>query len=512
MVDAVAARLTSVQRSIGTEATLGGLLLVGFSGLYLVLAPSTTPLTSLEIYNDKRLWQVAVLTATGLVLLGSRSTRRQWLSTFSALPLLARLGLGVVVGLGLLSVAAAPSWFYAATEVGHFVLLFVLAGVVATVVRQSSERAEAVLLGAVVLSALLYAVHFSVSYAMSVAWPALDVGRESISGFANTRHFNQYQTWTLPLLGATVLAVPARRRGVQGVVFFLTALWWTLILASNVRGTVVAMGFAAVGVGVLFRNRAVRWLGVQAAAFVAGAVLYYIAFYLVGETAPQVANRLAQEGGYVWRLERWTTCLEMAATHPWLGAGPMHFAWAPFRLASGAHPHNALMQWLAEWGVLSTALVSGLILWAGVRWLRQERNGNATSNTDTAVRVGLVASVVAATAHAMVSGLLVMPVSQVLLAWTGGWAWGRYRHAGAGAFPGRSAKRHLVFGFVIVAATAMVTSSLWDLSTIAERRTAYRETTDRSRFSPRYWQQGYVGTGERREVETDASPRVESKN
>ena len=476
------------------EGARGAVAIVFLSGLYVVLVPSLTPLTPLDLYNDKRFWQIGLLLAAGAVLLASRSTRRQWIVTFKALPLPARLGLGVVLGMGVLSAALAPAPSYAFLEVGHLVLLFVLAGVVATVVRRSPRRTGALLLGAVVLSAFLYAVHFAVSYGLSVAWPALEVGRGSISGFANIRHFNQYQTWTLPLLGAAVLAIPARQRVGRGVVFFLAALWWTLVLASNVRGTVVALGLAAVGVGLLFRTQAVRWLGVQAAALLAGAGLYFVAFHLVGDAAPQLADRLQQIDGGSRRFQHWATCIELLKTHPWLGVGPMHFAWPPFHFASGAHPHNAFLQWLAEWGLPSTIIMSGLVVWGGGRWMRQEQTASTTdSEMSNAVRVGLVAAVLAGTAHAMVSGLLVMPVSQVLLALVGGWAWGRYRHDEDQTDAPPSVWVHAIFGGLLLGSMLLVGSSLRDLSTIEERRSAFLDTADRSRFSPRYWAQGYIG-------------------
>ena len=108
------------------EGARGAVAIVFLSGLYVVLVPSLTPLTPFDLYNDKRLWQVGVLLAAGAVLLVSRSARRQWIVTFKALPLPARLGLGVVLGMGVLSAALAPAPSYAFLEVGHLVLLFVL--------------------------------------------------------------------------------------------------------------------------------------------------------------------------------------------------------------------------------------------------------------------------------------------------------------------------------------------------------------------------------------------------
>jgi len=106
----------------------------------------------------------------------------------------------------------------------------------------------------------------------------------------------------------------------------------------------------------------------------------------------------------------------------------MHFARLPYRFVTAGSLHNAFLQWLAEWGVLLTGIMSGLAVWGGWRWMSQERRAaEEASSKSSGVQVALVGSVLAA-AHAMVSGLLVMPIiSQVFLALVGGWAWGRYQ-------------------------------------------------------------------------------------
>jgi O-Antigen ligase. len=328
------------------------------------------------------------------------------------------------------SSALAPSSFYAFLEVGHFVLLFLAAGGVAVAVRRAPKQTERFFLGSVAVSVLLYTVYFAVSYGAATVLPSFDIGRETITGFGNVRFFNQYQTWTLPLLAGAVLHF-RRVASRQSALFVLAGLWWTLVLASNVRGTVVAMAIAAVGIWLLFRDRSYRWLGVQVAALLLGGVFYYFLFTLGGGTAPQVVERLG-EVGQSRRLQHWMKCLSMAWADPWLGAGPMHYAWPPNNFAPAAHPHNAFLQWLAEWGVPSTMIMGSLTVWGSWSWMREEmRSAQDATTEENGVRVALVAALLAAGAHAMVSGIIVMPVSQVLLVLIGGWAWGRYRHDGS---------------------------------------------------------------------------------
>jgi putative inorganic carbon (HCO3(-)) transporter len=462
----------------------------GSVGSYILLVPSLSPLPSLRPYVEKRVLEIGLLIITGGLLLASSSARQQWLSVFRSLPRRGCWGLGAVLGLGLVSSAFAPAPFYAFLEVGHFVLLFATAGIVAAAVRRASGRVGPLLLGVVAASAALYAAYFAVGYGMHFAMADIELWPDESTNFTNVRIFNQYQTWTLPLLAGAVLVIPRRWRIARGGVFGVLALWWALVFASNVRGTVVALAVAAIGVGLVFRSKAKRWLAVQAAAVLSGVALYYLLF--PSGTAPPVTDEFADAGEYSWRLQRWRTCLEMAWAHPWLGAGPMHFAWPPFHYAPGASPHSALMQWLAEWGIPSTLMMSGMTIWGGWRWIQQERDRVFGRDRSDPVAVALVASILAGAAHSMVSGLIVAPLSQVVLAVLGGWAWRRYQHE-RDPTPSTSVSAHAVLCVALVASMAIVSVSLRDLSTIKERRMAFVKSVERNVYSPRWWLQGYIG-------------------
>ena len=467
-------------------------LLFWLVGAYVIFVPTLSFLPSLEPFNEKRAVQVGVLIAVAGGLLAVRAARRRWLTTVWRLPLAARWGLGGVLGLGLLSSALAPAPFYALLDVGHFVLLFVAAGVVASEVRRAPTWTQRAILGIVAVSGGLYAVYFVVGYGAHLAVPDIKPWPEGGTNYANIRFFNHYQTWTLPLLAGLSLNLPKRWRVGKGFAFGLVALWWALVFASDVRGTVVAMGVAAIGGGLLFRGRAKKWLLVQAAGVLLGLGLYYLLFS-AGE-APRAADKFGDPAQYARRLRHWRVCLEMAWTHPILGIGPMHFAWIPYPFTEPASPHSALMQWLAEWGVPSTIAMVGLAVWGGWQWMKQERETESTTNeVPDAVSVALVASVLAGAAHSMVSGLTLAPLSQMLLVLVGGWAWGRYRHADRGNEIDVSVRSHVLLGALLLGSMLIVGGSLKDLSTIEERRSAFAEARDRNRLSPRYWAQGYIG-------------------
>lgn len=125
--------------------------------------------------------------------------------------------------------------------------------------------------------------------------------------------------------------------------------------------------------------------------------------------------------------------------------------------------------------------------------MQQEKNGSAAlPNNAATLRVALVASILAGAAYSMISGVLVMPVSQILLVLVGGWAWGRYQFEEQTSPPPSTFAQFLLCGLLIVAVGTVGWRSIQDLSTAEERQSAFAEAVDRRYYSPRYWMQGYI--------------------
>ncbi len=193
-----------------------GVLLLMLICAYIALVPTLSLILSLEPYNEKRVLQVGVLFTAAASVLRVRSVRHRWLEAFGDLPSAARWGLGGVLGLGLLSSALASAPFYAFLEVGHFLLLFGMAGVVVSEVRCAPGWVQWGLLGTVVMSAALYAVYFGVGYASHLAIADVKPWPDGGTNYVNIRIFNHYQTWTLPLLTGIVVALPKTWRTARG--------------------------------------------------------------------------------------------------------------------------------------------------------------------------------------------------------------------------------------------------------------------------------------------------------
>jgi O-antigen ligase len=112
------------------------------------------------------------------------------------------------------------------------------------------------------------------------------------------------------------------------------------------------------------------------------------------------------------RVYLWERALADIRAHPWLGLGPMHYALAGNPYA--AHPHNSALQVAAEWGVPTLVILSALIVAVvAARW-QDVRQRSATESDPSAVALVAVAlcAVIAGVVDSLVSGTLVMPVSQ----------------------------------------------------------------------------------------------------
>ncbi|WP_410209548.1 O-antigen ligase family protein [Aquirhabdus sp.] len=105
----------------------------------------------------------------------------------------------------------------------------------------------------------------------------------------------------------------------------------------------------------------------------------------------------------------WQKALDLWQAHPVLGVGGDHFALAkPWLL--NAHPHNLPLQWISEWG-LAGLMTLILLLPIMLRILHHRQTLPAFA----------LAAVAAVGIDAMVSGVLVYPLSQMLGLWSVAW-------------------------------------------------------------------------------------------
>lgn len=225
--------------------------------------------------------------------------------------------------------------------------------------------------------------------------------------FGHPRFLNQFQSWMLPVASLLCLRLQAPR-WIRGVCWGLLVVSWSQLWLSMGRGSMVGLTAGILTVAVLLGSEGRRFALLQGGLAAAGWALYLLLFRFLSREGvfQSVADRPFTTTG---RTPAWERAWEMFLEAPVLGRGPQSFAWEGIRFG---HPHSSPLQLLAEWGAVGTLVIAGALgmgAWAAVqlhrsRGLRMAQRGWF---------IALVCSSVAAATHALVSGVLVMPLSHL---------------------------------------------------------------------------------------------------
>ena len=328
--------------------------------------------------------------------------------------------------LGLVSSSTAYSPRHAVFEWANLLLLFGVAWLVAS---EISAKGDLLLDKVLMLCGLACAVYLLLEVAIYIS--VLKAGvqpkpSQLIVGFGNYRFFNHVQTISLPMLGLMAARMPDRGRRLFW--WGITALWWMLLFVSAGRGTFVGLAVAIAMVWCTLRRSATAWCRSMVLAGLAGLLAYlffYAAIPLLRGLEPfgllvTTAERTI-ENPTSGRLQLWIRALEMVGEYPWLGAGPLHFAHYGRDLQTGASPHDWPLQMGSEWGMPALFLLCGVLALAVLK-LWQLRKIVSVKDQDT-LTAWLVTGL-AILVDGLVSGLIVMPTSQLWIALYVGCAWG----------------------------------------------------------------------------------------
>ncbi len=459
---------------------------------YIFVFPTVDWAPDLGWHDGQRIGQIGllVLAAAGL-LAGSRFAGHVF-GIWRLIPGLARFALALAFALGLVSSSAAPLPRWALLEWSLLLLLVLLALAVGGIRREWGPRFDRAMLWVLVLTATAYLLKVCVAYSAALiehlkleVWDLFD-------GFSNVRFFGHFQSMTLPLLVLPAMLwarSPVSRLGFA----LLPTLWWMLALAAGTRGTWLAMIAASVMIVLCCRRQGVTWLKWQLWTFLGGLTAYGLFFFLLPrliELPTELINRLPDIAGHSTREIIWNESLGFIAAHPWLGIGPMHFAYYPNDIA--AHPHNSLLQWAAEWGAPSALLVAGLVAYGGMVYVRGLRVMDANDDrASCTLRVALLGAVTAAAAQSLVDGVIVMPFSQTVLAVICGWALGLHATGmPVSAKVGRGGGWAMA-AVVLFAVGALAHGVYPEIRDIPGRERAFQDKHP-GRLLPRFWQQGWI--------------------
>ena len=328
--------------------------------------------------------------------------------------------------LGLVSSGTAYSPRHAFLEWANLLLLCGAAWLVAT---EISAKGDLLLDKVLMLCGLACAAYLLLEIAIYLS--VLKAGvqpkpSQLIVGFDNYRSFNYVQTISLPMLGLLAARMPDRGRRLFW--WGITALWWMLLFVSAGRGTFFGLTVAIAVVLCALGKSAWAWCRAMLLVGLAG-LLAYLFFYVFIPVARGLAPfglllttvERSVENPTSSRLQLWIRSLEMVAEDPWLGAGPMHFAHYGRDLEIAASPHGWPFQIGSEWGLPALlVLCSALALALLKLWQLRKVVAAKDQSTLTAWLVTGLAILV----DGVVSGLIVMPTSQLWMSLYVGCAWG----------------------------------------------------------------------------------------
>jgi len=496
------------RRAVATAAICGGILLL-FAG-YLIFLPEFNLVPSYCSYNEQRLQSLLLFTMTCSLFMLCSTLREEWLRTFAVFSTTGKALLAALLALGLLSAAGAAYPLFALLEVSHFALIFLTILCLAGIRVRLGNTFDLLVTFILVAVAWHYLLKFCLIY-FAVAGQGTElamVRNALLQKFSHIRFFSQWQSWTLALM---VLPLILEGRLSPLVRFFclLPAMgWWLLFFMSGTRGTLLACAVAFPITFFLYRRRSLPWLRWQAWA-VSGGLSLYLLFYAL---LPKIFGFAAASGlsqGFAGRefttltgrLKLWSIAVEMSGRHPWLGVGPMHYA--DDAVSYAAHPHNALLQIAAEWGLPALAIVLLLFIIGLRAWLRAAPGNPAEHEQEEGkLQPALFAALLTAAVHAMFSGIIVMPVSLTMMTLVLGWMLGitrsraDKRNSRPPALPARGHHLLLIL-FALAVLAGMTTPLSTQLPTLEQVHREYAERTppegkSQPLFPPRFWILGYL--------------------
>lgn len=315
------------------------------------------------------------------------------------------------------------------------------------------------------------------------------------NGFSSVRFYGQFLVWTVPFLLGTLAVNP--KLPYRKVLIVLLMLDWAFELLALTRAFLVAMAVTLPVVLWIARERwrdYAKWFCISA---LGGAVFYVLMLLVIPKLLGldshfafmhSAGRDMLNSSG---RVQLWLDAYQQVLIHPWLGAGPMMTA-LPSVSSISAHPHNFVIQLLAEWGIPLTTLLLGGAIAGFVRWVKIIR-------TDTSERVDLAlpvtVSLVAGATAGLFDGLIVMPVSLTYMAIMFavlGCLWRQWT-------PVINRKKFptwmlpvLLAPTIFVALFAIVNWPYWTSNMFSALPTFGREHQAVTKLNPRFWMTGHI--------------------
>jgi len=481
-----------------------GLCLVG------VLSPVIYFTDITFLYNEKRIIVSGLLILAGLSV--AFISNKKLKKVHSLLP--GYVWWGILISLLLLSISILQTEYpvYGIVEVGLYLLLFWVALITANITNSHKYGRYAVITSACFL-VFFYVLKFSLGYTFYLLefkdfplWPANGI-KTGVIGFVNIRFFNQVQVFTLPLLLGGALFAIQKQKLAGYFLLVLSANWWMLLIESAGRGVFLSTLTAALIVLYFFRESTHRWMWHFLGTLLLG---YFLKILLFDIIPPDTGFSKSIIRGGSPRVSLYPKTFFASLNRPLLGHGPMAFANINSDFFRG-HPHNSILQLLYEFGYPVTIVIGLGGIYGIKQWLEQTQklfSSPSGANYDqTIIRVSLTVALLGGLLYSLLSGVIVMPLSQLWLALVFGTMVGLYTNHDSKEEHLRPINIYKVIGvklLILLASISLISILIKDVPHLRENEQRFVEETDRHVFRPRFWQQGKIGL--------DQMPNIDEKS
>ena len=327
-------------------------------------------------------------------------------------------------------------------------------------------------------------------FGFAVGWQTLLVG------FSNPRFPAHLEALTIPFMFLAWRLGPSRFWRACAVL--IAVAWWTCLIGSGSRTAWLALGVALGVVAWLERGRGFPLTRFQGICALLGGISFVVFFLLLpallGLTSTPEVDRLSDIASMGRRAILWRHGLDEAMANPFLGVGPMHYAYS--YNGEGAHPHNFWLQIAAEWGLPAAGvlLAAAILLW---QRLTQVAASFRSSSEEGQTGLVLLAAFTVWIVGTQADGFMVVPTSQLasvvvlsLCATFVAMADRQCREVTQTA----SILHKTLWAMVMLIALSMLASLAFSpFGKSGERERSWREGRENIYFHPRFWQQGWIG-------------------
>ncbi len=356
-------------------------------------------------YDEWRLIQMVLLLLLGLYAIFSpRSLHSLWPQKP---PLYLQAGLLAILVLVILSITQAAHPARAISDAALYTLLAASIWAQAKLLKQSPHWASPIA-ATLAIAPLLTVFFLLLSIATALSNHEITLWHQS---FSNIRMFDDallpclFLLWQRPAwLGHQPNKSRRFNHAVTALVYAISTLYLMAFWMDGARAGLLAI---VLGLGLLALIRRDQWLQLRLpiCALIGSGLLYALLLQML---PPEFYNSVARTDSSL-RNVLWLKAYELWQAHPLLGVGGDNFVYAlPWVL--NAHPHNLPLQLISEWG-LAGLLVLVLLIPLSLRIIRHRQTLPAFA----------IAAVAAVAVDAMLSGVLVYPLSQMLGLWSVAW-------------------------------------------------------------------------------------------